>query len=142
MKTQQEILNRIEERKDNDFLGFEVSEYVDFLELKNAKEYLKKGVGEKKWNKVDKKPTRANIVKIMKDYMSFAWDKANNMRGISANRSIDHYTAWLWLLGDEKLRTKFKETEYEHYGKEKLIVICEHLNWNWKKWDNGVRTNG
>ena len=33
--------------------------------------------------------------------MTFAWDKANNERNLSAGRSINHFEVWLWLLGDE-----------------------------------------
>jgi hypothetical protein len=48
---------------------------------------------------------------------------------------------WLWLLGDEELHNKIEAIEYEHYGKEKLIAICEHFGWDWKKLDDGRRVN-
>jgi hypothetical protein len=71
--------------------------------------------------------------------MDFAWDKANNGRGISANRSIAHYQAWLWLLGVEWCDTLMDD--YEFYGKPQLIRICEYLGLDPKQWDDGERVN-
>ena len=140
MKKQEEIVNQILARQRDDMFGFEVSEYIDFLDFDHAKSYLKDGVTEKEWAKIYKKPTKKNVLKAMKDYMDFAWEKANNCRGISANRSVAHYQAWIWLLDDGFLET-FNEIEYENYGKQKLIAICEKYGWDWKKRDDGARTN-
>ena len=112
-----------------------------FLNYENAKEYLKKSVTKKEWDDHRPESSDKGIKKEIKKYMSFAWEKANDCRGISANRSMDNMTAWLWLLNNTELTNKFEETEYEHYGKEKLIVVCEHLKIDWKKLDNGIRTN-
>ena len=71
--------------------------------------------------------------------MEFAWDKANNCRGISASRSIDHYSVWIWLLGDEDKLSDIRD--YEYYGKPQLVEICELYGWDHSKWDDGVRTN-
>lgn len=141
MRTQEEIVSRINSSESEDFMGTQRSDLLGFLEFQNAKEFLKPEATEEDWAKVYKS-TDADVKKEMLDYMEFAWGKANDMRGLSAGRSIDHYTAWIWLLGDEELQKKFEETEYEHYGKEKLIVVCEHFGWDYKKWDDGVRTNG
>jgi hypothetical protein len=138
MKTQQEILDKIESAKHRDFLGFETSDYIDFLDFKHAKQYLKKGIGKKKWAKFQK-TTDEDATKCIKDYMPFAWEKANNCRGISACRSICHMTAWIWLLGKDDLLKELEKTKYEHYGKEKLIIICKHFKIDWKQYDNGIR---
>ncbi len=140
MRTQEEIFNRIKEREDSDPFGFEVGEYIDFLDFEHACSFLKPEVAEGQWNGIRKEPTTENILATMLKYMPFAWKKANNCRGISAERSIMHYEAWLWLLNDGFLE-QLNEIEYEHYGKEKLIAICEKYGWDWKQWDDGVRTN-
>ena len=68
--------------------------------------------------------TRENVIKYMQDYMSFAWEKANDKRGISANRSIDHFKGWLWLLEDEE-GIEYLKVSYAPYGKPGLTYICK-----------------
>ena len=141
MRTPAEIKERIQELSQGtaDFFGVQRSDLVTFLPFKEAQIYLKEGVTEEEWDW--KEPTEENIKKEILDYMPFAWDKANDMRGLSANRSIDHMMGWLWLISDE-LYQKIAYIPYEHYGKEKLVAICEHFGWQYQNWDDGVRTNG
>jgi len=138
MKTQKEIVKRIEERKKDDMFGWEVNEYVCYLDFKNAKPYLKEGVTEERWGKIEK----MGPVEKIKDYMDFAWQKANGCRSISAGRSLRHMLAWLWLdEQDEFLKEWHNLEDYEYYGKPQLIAICELYGIDWKKYDDGVRTN-
>jgi len=125
MKTQKEIVKRIEERKKDDMFGWEVNEYVCYLNFKNAKPYLKKEVTEESWGKAEK----MGPVEKIKDYMDFAWQKANGCRGISADGQDEFLKKWNNL------------EDYEYYGKPQLIAICELYGINWKKYDDGVRTN-
>ena len=138
MKTQEEIVARIKERQKEDVLGFEAICYLDGLDFEHAKPFIK----EEFWEKYkEKQPLdEAGIRKKMIDYMPFAWEKANNFRGISANRSIAHYQAWLWMLGEEKLAEEIDE-DYEYYGKPQLRKICEFLGIDADQWDDGVRLN-
>ncbi len=141
MRTQEEIVKRFEERKSKDLLCFEVNEYIPYLDYEHAKPYLnKKSVYEEEW-----KPFLFDeIIERMKEYMPFAWRKANDCRGISANRSVMHYIAWIWLSGDSTFATEIDhqlEYDYYHYGKPILVQICNHYKWDWKQWDNGIRTN-
>lgn len=141
MKTQNEILERLLEVKKDTCFTWEWEDYLKFLSFEIAKQFLKENVTQEEWDKeVFSNATKENILAKMLDYMPFAFNKANNCRGISANRSIDHYESWLWLLDDDFLK-EFNEIEYEHYGKEKLIAICEKYGWDWKEWDNRIRTN-
>lgn len=141
MRTQDEIVARIEEAKKTDIFGFEITEYIPFLDYTHAKPFLMDGTTEEQYTEMYKPMIDENILAAMKSYMEFAWEKANNCRGISANRSMAHYKAWLWLLNDGFLE-QFERIEYEHYGKEKLIAICEKYGWDWKSLDDEVRTNG
>lgn len=134
-RTQEEILKRIEERKVDDFLAFEIGEYVDFLDFNHAQPFLKEGTKKEDWKYL------TDPIKKMREYMDFAWDKANGCRGISANRSISHMVAWLWLAGEDEFLKELEDIEYEHYGKEKLIAICNKYKIDWKKYDDGIRTN-
>ena len=83
MRTQEEILARINEIKGKDFFGFETSDLIGFLNYENAKPFLKEGVKKSAW-KIEKRTPK----EIMIDYMPFAWEKANNKRGISASRNM------------------------------------------------------
>lgn len=137
MRTQDEIVARIEKRKANDVLSFEVPQYVSFLNFDTAKPYLVNEAVSEEWNKRD----LSNIRDVMTDYMEFAWDKANGCRGISAGRSMMHYQAWLWLEGEWTETEIDALDDYEYYGKPQLIKICEHLGLDASKWDDGERTN-
>ena len=137
MRTNEEILARYLDRSE-DVLGWASGDLLAMLPYEVAKPHLKEDVTEARWAEVQKPNTREAILAQLKNYMPFAWGKANDMRGLSANRSIDHMRNWVWLLGDE-----FPDhIEYEHYGKEILIALCEKYGLDWKQWDNGVRING
>lgn len=136
MRTDEEIIARIEEVKDRDFFGFEISDLLIRLPFEKAKPYLKDDAKAEDW-KVEPRD-RESLLKEMHDYMSFAWDKANNQRGLSAGRSLCHYQAWVWLAGDDLGYFG----DYEFYGKDELVKICNHYGWDSSKWDDGERTNG
>jgi len=131
MKTQDEIVIRIRDRKEHDFFGFETSEYLDYLDFDHAKEFLKPEATKEKWEK-DIHGKARPPADMIKDYMPFAWDKANNCRGISAARSICHMIAWLWLDGKD-----WSELEdYEYYGKPQLVRICKEYGIDWRALDD------
>ncbi len=135
MKTQDEIVTRIRDRKGQDPLGFETSEYLDYLDFAHAKEFLKPEVTPEQWEEVYSKAKTPEDA--IKDYMPFAWDKANNCRGISASRSISHMIAWLWL--DKKDWSEIDD--YEYYGKPQLLRICEEYGIDWRALDDNHWTN-
>lgn len=135
MRTQKEILARIDERKQHDLLGFELNDYLACLTLENVKPFLRADANLSDWKQSPH--DRDTILKVMLDYMEFAWDKANNGRGISAMRSMHHYMAWIWFIGDDLGDL----LDYEYYGKDNLVKICKHYGWDHTKWDDGVRRN-
>ncbi len=138
MKTQDEIVERMEQVKDNDFFGFQQSDLMDYLDYDHSKPFLKDDTTKEQWEEFaveTKTPTEA-----IKDYMPFAWEKANNCRGLSASRSIEHMTAWLWLDGKDELLPKM-ESEYEFYGKPCLVIVCREYNIDWRKLDDGLWRN-
>jgi len=139
MRTQKEILNKIEEIKDSDFFGFKTSDLIGYLSFNNAKQYLKEGVTGDQWEQ--KGRDHESIKNEMIDYMDFAWGKANNCRGISAGRTMNHYSIWVWMLGDE-INNKFSDLEdYEFYGKDNLVELCEFLSLDSGQRDDGIRSN-
>lgn len=135
MRTQEEILARIEEVASRDWLGTQRESLIGVLTFANAKQFLKPEVTNDQWELNNDDAVRKEAI----EYMEFAWDKANNCRGISAGRSLDHYTAWLWLLGDDDLWPTLED--YEHYGKPQLRKICEYFGLDADQWDDDIRVN-
>lgn len=137
-RTQQEIVSRINERQDGDFFGFETRDYAEYLDKEHIKPYLKDGVDPEVWQTCEKEPEQQ-----IREYMTFAWEKANGQRGLSASRSIAHMTAWLWLAGEDELATWCDdERNYYYYGKPILERVCDHYGIDWHAYDDGARTNG
>ncbi len=126
--SQDEIVARIKERRRaEDVFGFEISEYLDWLDFDHAKQFLKDGVTAAEWIDRPFAPTRERVIQAIRDYMPFAWEKANNQRGISAGRSIMQIQAWLWLLDGREREMAPKLSNYSDYGKPQLRAICEHF---------------
>ena len=129
-RTQEEIVARMKEVEQNDYFGYQRSDLLEYLDFDHAKEWLKPETTRGQWDeaKASKTPREQMI-----DYMEFAWEKANRERGLSAARSMDHYTSWLWLDGDEELHTTL--AEYTEYGKPQLRKICEYLGIDYKQYE-------
>lgn len=136
-KTDEQILEHIEKIKREDFFGFITRDLIGFLSFENAKSFLKEGVTKEEW--IPSLKDRGSILKQMEQYMNFAWDKANNCRGLSAGRSLDHMAVWLWMIGEEEAADAFGG--YSHYGKPHLRAICEHFDWDWRSLDDGKWRN-
>lgn len=137
MKTQEEIIKRIEEVTKCDIFGFQREVYISALTFDNAKEYLKEGVTQEEWDEI-RLCTDEDVRKRSIEYMPFAWEKANSCRGLSASRSLDRYSAWLWLLGVDD---GIDFDDYEFYGKPQLVEICNRLWLDHTEWDDGIRVN-
>ena len=139
MKTTQEILARIAEIEADDMFGFQKGDLLAFLPYDVAKPFLNEEMTQDKWATIVRPQTKEAAVGEMLNYMPFAWEKANDCRGISACRSVEHMKAWLWLAGDD-LYDKLDDL-YEFYGKPCLAVICEKYGWDWRRWDDGEWRN-
>ena len=139
MRTYEEIVDRINKLKPHDkIMGFKTPDLVLCLPYKYAKEFLRPEVTSDEWEEGKTYPVdRESIIKQMEEYMPYAWEQANNCRGISASRTMGHYSAWVWLVGDDLGDLN----EYEYYGKDHLVRICEHYGWDHTQWDDGIREN-
>jgi hypothetical protein len=136
IRTQKQIVERIRTNGSRDPLGMTTSDLLEWLDFSHAKEFLKSDATVESWDSLEKpKPVREQMV----EYMPFAWEKANNCRGLSAGRSMSHYSNWLWLIGKDELADSL--IDYEFYGKDELVRICEFLGLDAKQWDDGRRVN-
>ena len=132
-KTDEQIVARVSERAPFDWMGIEQSDLIVRLPLELATPFMNSKPDT--WEQLPR--DRESLLKEMLDYMPFAWDKANCGRGLSAGRSMSHYSAWTWLAGDDLGNL----TTYEFYGKDNLVRICQFYGWDHAQWDDGVRTN-
>ena len=137
MRTTKEIIERVGDELSEDLLGTQRSDLVVCLSYGAARPFLLETAKEDEWAPESRAP--ADVRERMRAYMEFAWDKANNRRGLSAGRSLDHMCSWLWLMGYTKASQRVRK--YDHYGKPHLRAICEHFGWPWENWDDGLWTN-
>lgn len=142
MRTSQEIADRMEwEKRQNEFMNFALDDLLAYLtDFELAKKYLKAGVTAEEW--VQAVGELVDPLQAVREYMPFAWEKANSCRGISASRSMDHMRAWLWLAGEDELLGKIEQLlNHSYYGKPHLRKICEHLGIDWRALDDGKWRN-
>jgi hypothetical protein len=97
IRTQQEILDRINEIKYSDLFQSETSDLVYALDYEHAKQFLEDSVSATEWKAL--RPSE--ISEKAKEYMEFFLEKITYQRGLSVIRAVDHYRAWKWLLGHE-----------------------------------------
>lgn len=136
--TTDQIKEKIKEVKENDFFGVMVSDLVFYLSYEDAMSlgYLKPETIKEEWT------TRAIISPLqqIKEYLPFAWNKANNCKGLSAARSLNHINIWLWLAGYSDLEKDYFDN-YEYYGKPQLVLASALVNFDWREHDNGCWVN-
>lgn len=68
--------------------------------------------------------TEENVIKEMQSYINFAIEKAENQRGLSANRSIWKFQKWLWVLEDKEI----VDFDFDDYGMNLLLRIIKKYN--------------
>lgn len=125
--TTDEIAARVAQRMAGDLFGFEWHEYAIYLTAEQIAPYLKASA--EPW---EQHPlSRDEMLKKIKDYMPFAYEKANGQRGISSNRSVMHLIAWTWLAGDREFSAEIQkmfDENYHSYGLPILDRVCEFYN--------------
>lgn len=132
IRTTDEILKKIDEGFKNDFFGFGVSDIIMALPFEHAKQFYRKEFLNKpdaeETHEKERLKTKQDVLEKMKDYLLFAYGKAEDQRGLSADRSIQHYIAWTWLIDDgfyKRLENEY-ETNYHSYG---IHILREIEKW-------------
>jgi hypothetical protein len=127
MRTQQEIVARIESKKRGDMFGFETNDLKMALDFEHIQPYLdhNQTTTQEEWEKGGPYTPEACRQQI-RDYLPFAWEKAESERGISASRSISHFEQWIWLAGDDDVLARVDAASFAMYGKPKLKIIEDH----------------
>jgi hypothetical protein len=129
LRTQDEILERIK-AKQQEFLCFEPEVLFEWLDYEHAKGLLKPEVTKDKWDSDRPAYKRANVLARAYDYMAeYGWPKARDHRGISASRTVQKLTAWVWLAGEDELLDRMAAAPYENYGAPILKLVADHFGW-------------
>ena len=122
MRTQDEIVAHI--RDDKSLFNFAGEALVCFLDFEHAKPFLVGDATEAAWDEQRTPFTEEAVRSALADYMDFAWGKVEDHRGISASRSVDKCSSYVWLLGDDATLAAVEAAGYAQYGAPKLAVIC------------------
>ena len=129
MRSPAEIVARIRELEADkspfgEIFDFQRKDLIEFLDYDHAKEFLKPDYPEEEWLKISQKLTRENVLAEIADYIDFAWDKCLEHRQLSAVRSIEHLSAWVFLLGDPLPENLLG------YGEFFLDEVCQRYGFN------------
>lgn len=134
MRTDDEILAKARQIQPRDFFGTKTSDLISCLPADQAREFLIPGADLSDWTVFPR--DTASICARIREYLPFAWEKANDCRGLSAARSLNHFWAWFWLMGHD-----LPLDDYTHYGKPQLRAISEFVGFDWQAHDNGRWSN-
>ena len=126
MRTQAEIYERAKLQFDADNTGFEWTLYIDYLTYEQAQSIVKM-ITKSEWQQGHDFVASTTVLEQMRKYLPFAWKKAASGRNLSAQRSLRHYVAWFWLIGNDEMADAIEiyltSGQYEDYGKEMLTHI-------------------
>ena len=126
MKTEQEILDAMADMKWKDLFGTRMGDIMEGLSFEKAKPWLKETAKPEDWTKIQLTSDKQIYDQAVK-YLDFAQEKIDNQRGLSANRSMYHYQAWLWLMNAPQEIQDVAWRDYDDYGQENLNEIRDWL---------------
>lgn len=127
MRTQEEIMARIESIKGADFFGFETGDLIEALGWEHALKYIKPEKHEEAKASWGEPSTDDDIKEQIREYIGFAYDKCVGHRGLSAGRSVDHFRAWCWLIGADEIVAFIDAGNYRNYGAPVIKRVAEHF---------------
>jgi hypothetical protein len=107
-RTHEEIKARFEYMKTIDLLNWATDDLRVYLPEEFAAGYASEALPS---------PTTEEMLEKIRKYLPFAFDKAANHRGLSAERSVHHLANWAWLAGrDDLCAFALDEVNYPYYG--------------------------
>jgi hypothetical protein len=127
IRTQDEIVARIEAVADEDFMGFRTEVLVTALDYEHARAYLKPEVTYEEWE-VDRP---SDLDAQARGYYGFALGKIRDHRGISASRSVAKLSEYAWLLGRDDVVAALEAAEYAQYGAPMVKAFAAGFGLDW-----------
>lgn len=140
-RTQEEIAAQFRATRPRDFFGTEGNHLCEAMTFETAKalDIPKDDTTAAQWAEVQVLKSVEDCKAAIVDYLPFAWGKANDCRGLSANRSLEHMRGWLWLMGaagQAVMEHPDFGDNYMHYGKPALVRTSEFVGFDWRAVDN------
>lgn len=131
IRTQEEILERFNQV--DDILDIQKNDLAAYLSFENVKPFLTEEDVEKVENGDEKWEQSTDPKEDILDYLEFAYEKAENERGLSAYRSMLHFKTWIWLDNEEFYNEIIDMLDnHTEYGIPALDKIAEHYDWERK----------
>lgn len=130
--SQAQIAEHIRSIQSQDFFGTITSDLVEALDFDHAAEFLKPDATKEDWDRLGFPKTPEQLLSDASEYLEFAIDKADNHRGLSAARSVDHYRAWVWLFAPDAY-DDFVNEPYTNYGVPQLRAAATALGFE-ERW--------
>lgn len=128
-RTQDQVLARLDGLKD-DFFGFRAEVLASVL----PNDALKDRAFTFAEGRVPR-GTDEEVEAAARDYLTFAIEKIENHRGISASRSVEKLGEFAWLLGRDDVLGAMDAAEYENYGAPKVREFARGMGWTWPEDD-------
>lgn len=129
MRTQDEIVARIREVQEDDWLGFRQEVLLAALDFEHARPFVRPDVTAAQWEEMAVPADRAE--QVARDYYRFALSKIRGHRGISASRSVEKLTEYAWLLGRDDALAAVEAADYALYGAPKVKAWGEAFGEEW-----------
>lgn len=124
IRTQDEIVARIRDVADDDFLGWRFEVLVMALDFEHAKPFLNDEIAAEMWTTLDPE-TEA------RRYYGFAIGKIRDHRGISAERSTIKLREFAWLLCRDDVLAAMDAADYSQYGAPKVKAFGQGFGLTW-----------
>lgn len=121
-RTVEEIRAQFEVLKNQDPLGMTHGDLVVYL----PEAWTNGTISDeyKKDHQLEAPPTPEAALAMAREYLGFAFEKAINHRGLSANRSVNHLINWAFLARrDDLYEFAVNEDNYRCYG----VPILKHF---------------
>jgi hypothetical protein len=118
VRSQTEIVERLRVARMDDFFGFKTEVLASFLDAEHAMEFCKPNADLSDWIVL------TDVATAGAEYLAFAFDKAEDHRGISAERSVEKMTEYAWLQGRDDVVKAMDDAGYARYGVPKLVAYA------------------
>lgn len=126
-RTQDEILARLNDVADDDFLGFRFEVLVEALDYAHVKPFLQDDATAEDWAKQQV----VNIDETTLGYYTFAVGKIEDHRGLSADRSVTKLREFAWLLGRDDAVEAMDAADHMNYGAPKVKAFAQAMGYAW-----------
>ncbi|MBF0132826.1 MAG: hypothetical protein HQL75_09615 [Magnetococcales bacterium] len=132
MRTDMEILGRIQELETTDIFKWESNLLITFLPFSLAKPLLAERNLHYTDQWIDQDRSIGTLVNKMSQFMDIALEMVIHHRGTKTQRSVDYFHAWVWLMEDTSLLAFMDNPDhFPQFGAPILKEICRRHQFHW-----------